>query len=84
VISADGAAGVGDPAGFECDGSTPFCYDHSGPGGGGAGGTVKLAARELTTGAVTATGGRGGNGNDRVAGNGGDGGDGLVSSEIVP
>jgi hypothetical protein len=78
VISADGAAGVGDPAGYECDGSTRSCYDHSGPGGGGAGGTVRLTVQLLALGSVTATGGRGGNGNDTVAGNGGDGGNGLV------
>lgn len=79
VISASGAAGIGDPEGFECDGSTRSCYDHSGPGGGGAGGTVRLEAGKLDVRTISAEGGRGGNGADFVAGNGGDGGRGLLA-----
>lgn len=78
-ISAEGGAGIGDPPGVEClGGSVTECYDHSGPGGGGAGGSVKLTAPLIDIGTPSAAGGLGGNGNDTVAGNGGDGGSGLV------
>ncbi len=79
VITADGAAGVGDPPGVEClGGAVDECYDHSGPGGGGAGGLVRLMAASVSVATVSARGGPGGNGNDEVAGNGGDGGDGWT------
>ncbi len=82
AISARGAAGVGDPPGTECLGySVVDCYDHTGPGGGGAGGSVRLTAARIDLRSYAAPGGRGGNGNDAVAGNGGDGGDGLVLIE---
>ncbi len=78
-ISSRGAAGVGDPVGVECDGgSTVDCYDHTGPGGGGAGGSVRLSAARIDLRSYSAPGGRGGNGNDTMAGNGGDGGEGRV------
>ena len=80
TISADGAPGVGDPPGVEClGGSTADCYDHSGPGGGGAGGSVRISAHDIDVGSISAEGGPGGNGNDTVAGNGGDGANGLVA-----
>lgn len=81
-ITARGAVGVGDPLGVEClGGSVVDCYDHSGPGGGGAGGSVRLSANRIDVLTTLSSGGRGGNGNDAVAGNGGDGGDGLVLIE---
>ncbi len=81
-ITAHGAPGVGDPEGVECLGySATACYDHSGPGGGGSGGSVRLSAGRIDVLTTLALGGPGGNGNDNIAGNGGDGGDGLVLIE---
>jgi hypothetical protein len=78
-IRADGADGTGDPAGLECQGpSTTSCYDHSGPGGAGAGGSIRLGVPVLQGVSLSAAGGVGGNGVDSATGNGGDGSNGVV------
>lgn len=80
IVSAEGAQGVGDPEGVEClGGSTTDCYDHTGPGGGGAGGSIVLESESLQLGSISVRGGDGGNGNDEVAGNGGNGAEGVVA-----
>lgn len=79
AILAGGEDGEGDPPGEEClGGSTVRCFDHSGPGGAGAGGSIRLNAPNILGLQVSAPGGRGGNGNDTLSGNGGDGGDGVI------
>ncbi|HSC87307.1 MAG TPA: hypothetical protein VLC09_08565 [Polyangiaceae bacterium] len=79
-IEARGAAGVGDEPGFECETGyeTTRCYDHSGPGGGGAGGTIRLAVAQLGDVALRVDGGPGGNGFDGSTGDGGAGADGVI------
>jgi hypothetical protein len=93
-IQADGNPGVGDSPSTQCVvfcgmnycPNTDGCYDFSGPGGGGAGGTVVLRASTLRLGAslVTARGGAAGvgdpMGNERSpgAGSGGAGGSGRI------
>lgn len=81
AIRADGAPGVGDEEGVECErgGSTETCFDHSGPGGGGAGGTIVLDASLVDVEVISVAGGAGGNGFDAAGGNGGDGAPGVVS-----
>ncbi len=58
--------------------SVTDCYDHSGPGGGGAGGSIRITAPEISGVRLAVGGGRGGNGNDNSVGNGGDGSPGIV------
>jgi len=79
-ISANGTDGQGDTNPASCaTNSTTDCYDYSGPGGGGSGGSVllKAGAATLGTSIVTASGGLGGiatpQGAAYDAGNGGDG-----------
>jgi hypothetical protein len=74
-VAARGAPGVGDPIGFECpelDPSTTSCWDFSGAGGGGAGGSVLIQAASYA-GTVDVSGGRGGNANNYFVTDGGDG-----------
>lgn len=73
-IDAHGMNGQGDAPGVECDGgSNVSCWDHCGPGGGGAGGTLRIEATSVATSVtLSVAGGKGGNGNDALSGNGGD------------
>ncbi len=85
-ISARGAAGIGDAPG--CDGSGTSadpnpCYDFSGPGGGGAGGTVRLDTNQLL-GAPSVDGGTGGHGTPGAAGVGGAGAPGFLVDRGSP
>ncbi|XP_065838937.1 uncharacterized protein [Oscarella lobularis] len=82
TVRADGYPGEGDNAkscsASRCSSPSPKrCWDLSGPGGGGAGGSVYLRAPKIDIGVerVTAVGGRGGYG---TTGCGGDGGAGRV------
>jgi len=79
-VVAEGAAGAGDEPGVECEAgaSTSSCFDHSGAGGGGAGGTVVLSAPLIDLGSISVGGGRGGNGFDSAGGDGGDGAAGVI------
>jgi hypothetical protein len=79
-IQSDGEPGRGDPEDVEClaGGSTTRCYDHSGPGGGGAGGAIRVTASHLSGLTFSVAGGSGGNGYDSAGGNGGDGSPGVV------
>jgi hypothetical protein len=79
-IQSDGEPGRGDPEDVEClaGGSTTQCYDHSGPGGGGAGGAIRVTASHLSGLTFSVAGGSGGNGYDSAGGNGGDGSPGVV------
>jgi hypothetical protein len=95
TITANGQVGVGDTSSTACldicqmhqCATLDMCYDFSGPGGGGAGGSIYLQADTLDLGnaSVTARGGLGGKG-DAVgnmesiggAGDGGNGGAGRV------
>lgn len=81
-IEARGDDGVGDRAGLECEagGSTTRCYDHSGTGGGGAGGTIRLSAPQISGVVLDASGGRGGNGWDLAGGDGGEGSPGVIDA----
>lgn len=83
-IEARGRDGVGDEPGRECvnGGSQSDCYDHSGPGGGGAGGSIRLTTSQFSGIVLDVSGGRGGNGNDEATGNGGDGGSGLIEAPV--
>lgn len=80
VLSSHGQDGIGDEPGIECvvGGSQTRCYDHSGPGGGGAGGTVRVSAAQITGVSLVAQGGRGGNGYDSSVGDGGTGSEGVI------
>src|SRR5688572_23152169 len=82
AVRARGADGGGDEPGLECElgYSTETCFDHSGAGGGGAGGTIVLDAAFVDVGAIAVDGGLGGNGFDTAGGNGGDGAPGVVGS----
>lgn len=84
-IEARGAEGVGDAPDFECmsGGSQSDCYDHSGPGGGGAGGSIRLTTSQFSGILLDVAGGRGGNGADGATGNGGDGGAGLIEAPAM-
>lgn len=79
-----GGDGEGDSE-TSCDngGSTTVCWDYSGPGGAGSGGSVLLdaATASLGTNLVDASGGLGGLGDP--AGDGGDGGDGRIAVHAV-
>jgi hypothetical protein len=79
-IEASGGAGVGDPPDLECarGGSTTSCYDHSGPGGGGAGGSIRITATRIEQTTLEAGGGPGGNGFDGSTGDGGSGSPGVI------
>lgn len=79
-IASEGEDGAGDAPDVECvsGGSTVSCYDHSGPGGGGAGGSIRISAKLQAGVQLSALGGRGGNGADQATGNAGDGSEGLV------
>lgn len=81
AILAEGAAGGGDEEGIECEGgaSTRSCFDHSGAGGGGAGGTIVLDAALVDIEQISVSGGSGGNGFDTAGGNGGDGAPGVIA-----
>ncbi len=78
-IESTGGDGAGDPLEVECllGGSTTDCYDHSGPGGGGAGGAIRITS-EVSEVELDVAGGRGGNGYDSSVGNGGDGSGGVI------
>lgn len=77
-IEVDGAPGVGDEEGVECQGfSSVDCYDHSGPGGAGAGGTLRLSVPQIAGVTLSVAGGTGGNGFDFSTGNGGEGAPGV-------
>ncbi len=80
-VDVSGSAGEGDPAGTNCPpgASTTSCWDNSGPGGGGAGGSV-FSTATFITGApfLRALGGRGGDGTATLAGIGGRGSYGRV------
>lgn len=79
-FESDGHPGIGDPPGVEClaGGSTTDCYDHSGPGGGGAGGSIRVTASLLSGLTFSVAGGTGGNGYDSAGGDGGDGSPGVL------
>jgi hypothetical protein len=79
-VSARGAAGGGDPPEVECTlgYEVSSCFDHSGAGGGGAGGSVRLDVARLSGVTLDVSGGAGGNGADQAGGNGGDGGRGAL------
>ncbi len=72
-LSARGAAGQGDVEAGCFGGSTEECWDYSGPGGGGAGGSLYLFGNHLTLGdeLVDASGGAAGLGGSTNAGIGG-------------
>lgn len=73
AIDASGADGEGDVG--RCDGaSTTNCWDFSGPGGGGAGGSVKLEGTVSGLPKINVAGGRGG----AASGPAGDGGRGAL------
>jgi hypothetical protein len=80
AIDASGAPGQGDAS--EClDGlGATSCWDYSGPGGGGAGGSIRLEAETFDFGAgdIRALGGAGGGGSDSYATDGGHGGAGRI------
>jgi large repetitive protein len=80
-IESRGLDGVGDVPELECEagGSTTSCYDHSGPGGGGAGGSIRLSVEHQTNVLLDVSGGLGGNGFDTASGNGGPGAPGVLS-----
>lgn len=84
-IEARGAEGVGDEADLECvgGGSQTDCYDHSGPGGGGAGGSIRLTTNQFSGTSLEVNGGRGGNGRDNSTGNGGDGSTGVIDAPAL-
>ncbi|HVV50023.1 MAG TPA: hypothetical protein VHO06_10225, partial [Polyangia bacterium] len=72
-VSARGTAGQGD-ATAGCFGSTTTsCWDFSGPGGGGAGGSIYLSGNQVSLGTslVTAAAGAGGLGGESNGGTGG-------------
>jgi hypothetical protein len=78
LVSANGGAGQGDTASScgnsNCYGSSATsCWDWSGPGGGGAGGSIFLRGLvvDIGTNRVTAAGGRGGYGSTGCGGDGG-------------
>lgn len=79
-IRTSGLDGVGDPVGVECEVgySTTECFDHSGPGGGGAGGLLRLTIPQRGNVTLLVDGGLGGNGMDTATGNGGDGAPGVL------
>ena len=81
LVDATGAVGQGDTTEGCSGASTSDCWDTSGPGGGGAGGTIWLVAHALSfaDSTVRANGGAGGLGG--AAGNGGKGGDGRIGIE---
>jgi hypothetical protein len=76
-LNADGAAGGGDnpPCAGSTSSSSSQCWDFSGPGGGGAGGTIRLRAAKLDLGTslVHARGGTLGVGMGNFGGSGGSG-----------
>lgn len=80
-IESRGLDGVGDADNVECEsgGSTTSCYDHSGTGGGGAGGSIRLSVEYIQDVVVDVSGGRGGNGYDSASGDGGSGSPGVIS-----
>ncbi len=80
VIESRGENGVGDEPGLECvaGGSQTQCYDHSGPGGGGAGGSIRLSAAQVSGVHLDVAGGMGGNGYDSAGGDGGPGSPGVI------
>lgn len=76
---ADGTDGEGDAV-TNCLGAhAAFCWDYSGPGGGGAGGTILIDAPSFS-GTARANGGLGGKGNANYARSGGNGGAGWVKT----
>ncbi|MEQ8461446.1 MAG: hypothetical protein RIB77_44605 [Sandaracinaceae bacterium] len=78
AVLAEGASGEGDPMGVSCTGaSTTSCWDYSGPGGGGAGGTVATSGAFGAT--VSVAGGPGGFGYDPATDDGGAGSVGVVN-----
>jgi hypothetical protein len=86
-VNASGNTGEGDLVGVECNSSsTTLCWDYSGPGGGGSGGTIAVSASNLTgVGNLVYTGGLGGNGYDSASRDGGKGSSGrLVSGLTLP
>jgi hypothetical protein len=80
LIEADGSPGEGDTGGVCNATSTTSCWDFSGPGGGGAGGSVYLYRLVDTfNGGAFADGADGGDGLDASAGDGGNGSAGYVA-----
>jgi hypothetical protein len=82
-LSAVGAAGEGDVGPCSTI-STINCWDFSGPGGGGAGGTVKLVTPTLTGGSPAIQGGVGGFSYPGQTGDGGNGGNGQFQVQSMP
>jgi hypothetical protein len=79
LIEADGSPGEGDISSVCNATSTTSCWDFSGPGGGGAGGSVYLyRLSDNFNGGAFADGADGGDGEDATAGDGGNGGSGYV------
>lgn len=77
TIESNGGSGEGDlVAGCAGGGSTTDCWDYSGPGGGGSGGTLALITALASGPAISVDGGAGGLGGP--AGNGGNGGRGVL------
>jgi hypothetical protein len=85
TLSAMGLPGQGDTSGNECSGSsTTDCWDASGPGGGGAGGTVIMRSPTVSVGTLRVTGGPGGNGLNAQTGDGGRGSNGYPIVSGLP
>jgi hypothetical protein len=86
-VLAAGANGEGDDPFLGCQngGSITGCWDYSGPGGGGSGGSILFSASMASLGSnrVTAGAGLGGNGVDGAAGDGGLGGVGRIAVQYV-
>jgi len=81
TILAVGQAGVGDMA--ECSSaSTTECWDFSGPGGGGSGGSILLPDGQRVAVPTDVSGGAGGVGLAAFAGSGGQGGRGLAVCKL--
>jgi hypothetical protein len=83
-VLAAGAAGEGDLDPNACDGSsTTDCWDYSGPGGAGSGGSIRFDAAQASIGAdlVSASGGLGGKGS--ASGVAGDGGVGRIAAHTL-
>jgi len=82
-IANNGTDGEGDTNPASCaTNSTTDCYDYSGPGGGGSGGSLllKSGSTSLGTSLVTANGGLGGIATPQgMAYSGGNGGDGRIA-----
>jgi hypothetical protein len=79
-LASAGTEGEGDAVGVDCSSAqTDMCWDYSGPGGGGAGGSILVSAASFT-GTTSVAGGVGGNGWSGAESDGGQGGSGRAST----